>query len=260
MFCSSPRVFLDGVGCLTGDYFRKHLDGYPLQNLSDLVSGNDPVIEKLFREFQRGLQTEFFVLFNYNHFGPVALLFSPQTFQPSLLTGYGCWEFSHYHFRYFLGHGKVTYHPRYDTPMMFYPYFRGLKEVGDVVSICMFEFAKNYDVKKSLSRKILKLVANFERGYSYSLTGKKPFDGSDLFAGVLRLVRDRYPRHSYEHLAQIFSNHGVYYHPAAVCDEFRRVFEIIWQFLFTLDLGTPSSIPLEKYLLSVGFTKSFVRL
>lgn len=248
-------MFMSNLKCFAGEYFRKNLDGYSLNDLSDLVSRIDVHVSKILDRFCEELSTEVFVLFNYNHFGPVALVFTPsERKHPKLLIGYPVWDFSHYHYRYFLGHGIHSIHPRYNTPNMFYPYIRGSFEVGEVILACMFEFANQFEVTKSLSRKILNLISGFERGFFYTLTGKTPVGMGDIFSEILYLVRKKYGRQGYEILVKLFLEHRIYYQPVILCEEFRKPLELIQQFLYSLD-DKIDGLELEKYLLSLGFRK-----
>lgn len=250
---SSAHVYIKGVNCFIGQYFRKTLDGYSLTDLSDLANGTNAYIREIIGVFCEGLTREVFVLFNYNHFGPIALLLSPGR-TPELFTGYEVWDFSHYHYRYFLGYGIHHIHPKLDTPLMFYPCIRGSFEVGEVISVCMLEFANQFDVTRSLSRKIMKLVRRFERGFVYTLGGRKPFTMDDLFSEILWLVRENSGRRGYEHLIQIFLDHRIYYQPVIICEEFRRPLDLIRQFLYSLD-DKLETLNIEKYLPKLGFRK-----
>lgn len=251
IYCSSPHVYVNGLNVFIGEYFRSHLDGYPLSDLSDLVSGRDAYVSGVLDRFRKDLSVEVFVLFNYNHFGPVALVFPPSG-DPKLLIGYAVWNFTHYHYRYFLGRGIYQIHPRLNTPRMFYPAKRGSFEVVEVVSTCMLKFAIQFDITRSLSRRVMKLVKQFERGYTYTLFGRRLFDMGELFSEILFLVRNRFGKAGYEHLLEIFLDHRVYCEPVVGCEEFRRPLELIRQFLYTID-DKPESPDLEKYLIGLGF-------
>lgn len=250
---SSDHVYINGTNFFIGQYFRKTLEGYSLTDLSDLVNGTDAYIREVLGLFCEGLTGEVFVLFNYNHFGPIALLLSPKR-SPELFTGYEVWDFSHYHYRYFLGYGIHHIHPKFDTPLMFYPYIRGSFEVGEVISVCMLEFTNQFEVTRSLSRRVMKLVRNFERGFCYTLWGRKPVTMDDLFSEILERVRGLYGRQGFEHLVQIFLDHRIYYQPVIICEEFRRPLKLIRQFLYTLD-DKLEPVNVEKYLLKIGFRK-----
>ena len=252
--CSSPHIYLAGRAYFLGKYLRDSLDGYALTDLSDFLSSTDEYLNRVLNTICENLHSEIFAVFNYNHFGPVVLILSPSR-ERRILTGYGNWGFSHYHYRHFLGQGFFDIHPRYKTPSMFYPYVRGSFEVEEVILLCMLEFSNQYQISKAVSRQIVKMINVFERGYRFTITGRKPFGMEDLFSRILHLIQTRYGKYVMEDLVRVFVEHRIYYQPTVICEEFRHTFDLIRQFIYILNAHPGEN--LEKYLLGAGFEKPY---
>lgn len=255
MFCSSPQLVLDPNGPFLGEVCRRQFQGGILINdLTDLVSGYVPQIKFICDLLEGRLAGELFIVFNYNHFGPVSLIITPQL-EMTVLIGYRNWNFSHYHFRHFQGHGPCEIHPVYRTPCMFYPHLRGSFDISDVIILSVIKLSEDVEITAGVTRKIMKYIQDYERGYRLTFLGRRKFGMQDIFSRILHLVIKRFGKYSFERLVQIFMDYRVYFQPVDFCDDFRQPLGLIRQFLY----GFASKMEdrgVEKYLLEMGFEKT----
>lgn len=195
---------------------------------------------------------EITILFNYENHGPLVFLLGPGD-RYRVMVGYHTWKFGDFHFRYFTGMGRRELDPRSGLPLMRYPnsICRGGRLKG-VLILCISKFAEDYEVEGALIKRITRLFRKFDRGRRFTLLGWKPYSGEDLILDVQRSILKTFGMRGLERIWKLFTDHGIYFTPSAICSEFQETLNHVWEFLCVLDMEARDGNS-EKYFLRIGF-------
>lgn len=229
------------------DKISRLFDGMNIHSPEDLVS-----MHETWNAALPNRTYEVTILFNYENHGPLVFLLGPGD-RYRVMVGYHTWKFGDFHFRYFTGMGRRELDPRSGLPLMRYPnsISRGGRLKG-ILTLCISKFAEDYEVEGGLIKRITRFFRKFDRGRRLTIFGWKPYSGEDLLLDVQRTIRKMFGIRGLERIWKLFTDHGIYFTPSAICSEFQEPLNRVWEFLCVLDMETRNEDP-ERYFLRIGF-------